>query len=214
MLKHGSGTPLPYRFGKSALHYRHKKTTAHMIFNFRIVSDEVDNFKREIKIDADASFLDLKNAICDSVDYDKNEMSSFFICSDNWEKEKEITLEDMGSDSSEDVYLMEDTLLSDLIDDEGQRLLFTFDYMTDRSFYMEMKELTPGKNLKDPFCSLALGKAPAQTIDLEEFEAKTDAKSKAAAVSADDIDEDFYGSESFNEDEFDIEGFDEMTFDQ
>ena len=35
-----------------------------MIFNFRIVSDEVDNFKREIKIDADATFLDLKNAIC------------------------------------------------------------------------------------------------------------------------------------------------------
>lgn len=186
-----------------------------MIFNFRIVSDEVDNFKREIKIDADASFLDLKNAICDSVDYDKNEMCSFFICSDNWEKEKEITLEDMGSDSSEDVYLMEDTLLSDLIDDEGQRLLFTFDYMTDRSFYMEMKELVPGKNLKDPVCSLALGKAPAQSVDLDEFEAKTDAKAKAAAVSAaDDIDEDFYGSESFNDDEFDMEGFDEMTFDQ
>ena len=48
-----------------------------------------------------------------------------------------------------------------------------------------------------------------------EFEAKTDAKAKAAAVSAaDDIDEDFYGSESFNDDEFDMEGFDEMTFDQ
>ena len=110
---------------------------------------------------------------------------------------------------------MEDTLLSDLIDDEGQRLLFTFDYMTDRSFYMEMKELVPGKNLKDPVCSLALGKAPAQSVDLDEFEAKSDAKAKAAAVSAaDDIDEDFYGSESFNDDEFDMEGFDEMTFDQ
>ena len=38
-----------------------------MIFTFRIVSDEVDNFKREIKIDADNTFLDLRNAICDSV---------------------------------------------------------------------------------------------------------------------------------------------------
>ena len=183
-----------------------------MIFNFRIVSDEVDNFKREIQIDADATFLDLKNAICDSVDYDKNEMSSFFLCSSDWEKEKEITLEDMGSDSSEDVYLMEDTVLSDLIDDEGQRLLFTFDYMTDRSFFMEMKELIPGKTLMDPVCTLSLGKAPAQTIDITEFEAKTDAKAKAAA--ADDLDEDFYGSESFNDDEFDLEGFDEMNFEQ
>ena len=91
-----------------------------MIFNFRIVSDEVDNFKREIKIDADATFLDLKNAICDSVDYDKNQMSSFFICSGNWEKEKEVTMEDMGTDSAQDVYLMEDTVLSDMIDEIGR----------------------------------------------------------------------------------------------
>lgn len=185
-----------------------------MIFNFRIVSDEVSNFKREIKIDADATFLDLKNAICDSVGFDKNQMSSFFICSDDWEKEKEITLEDMGSDTSEDVYLMEDTLLSDLIDDEGQRMMFVFDYMTDRCFFMEMKELIPGRNLKDPVCSLSLGKAPAQFVDLDEFEEKLDAKAKAAVSAAEeDMGEDFYGSESFNEDEFDVEGMDEMTFD-
>ena len=36
-----------------------------MIFTFRIVSDEVDNFKREIKIDGTSTFLDLKNAICE-----------------------------------------------------------------------------------------------------------------------------------------------------
>ena len=51
-----------------------------MIYNFRIVSDEVDNFKREIQIDADATFLDLRNAICDSVGYDKTQFSSFFMC--------------------------------------------------------------------------------------------------------------------------------------
>ena len=32
-----------------------------MIYTFRLVSDEVDNFMREIKIDADASFLILRN---------------------------------------------------------------------------------------------------------------------------------------------------------
>ena len=141
-------------------------------------------------------------------------MSSFFICSGNWEKEKEVTMEDMGTDSAQDVYLMEDTgCSSDMIDDEGQRIMFTFDYMTDRSFFMEMKELIPGKNLKDPVCSLSLGKAPSQNVDLAEFEAQTDAKAKAAAVN-EDMDEEFYGSDSYNDDEFDIAGFDEMTFDQ
>lgn len=182
-----------------------------MIYNFRIVSDEVDNFKREIQIDADSTFLALKNAICDSVNYDKNQMCSFFICEDNWEKQKEVTFEDMGSDSSEDVYLMEDTIISDLVEDEGQRLLFTFDYMTDRSMFMELKEIMTNRSLKDPICTLSKGEAPSQMIDLNEFDAKIDAKISASAV---DLDEDFYGSDSYNDDEFDAEGFDEMTYDE
>lgn len=184
-----------------------------MIFNFRVVSDEVDNFKREIKIDADATFLSLKNAICDAVGYDKNQMCSFFLCDQNWEKEKEITLEDMGTDSDQDVWLMDETILSDYIEDEGQRLIFTFDYMTDRSFFIEMKEMITGKNLKDPLCTLSVGHAPAQMMDMDEFETKIDAKA-AAASSGVDLDEDFYGSSEFNEDEFDAAGFDEMTFDE
>ncbi len=184
-----------------------------MIFNFRVVSDEVDNFKREIKIDADATFLSLKNAICDAVGFDKNQMCSFFLCDQNWEKEKEITLEDMGTDSDQDVWLMDETILSDYIEDEGQRLIFTFDYMTDRSFFIEMKEMITGKNLKDPLCTLSVGHAPAQVMDMDEFETKIDAKAAAASAGV-DLDEDFYGSSEFNEDEFDAAGFDEMTFDE
>ena len=57
-----------------------------MIYKFRIVSDEVDNFKREICIDSDASFLELHDAILDSVGFSKDQMTSFFICDDDWEK--------------------------------------------------------------------------------------------------------------------------------
>lgn len=180
-----------------------------MVYKFRIVSDEVDNFRREIEIDADSSFLALRNAICDSVGFDKNQMSSFFICDEGWEKDVEITLEDMGSDSSEDVYLMEDSIISDFVEDEGQRLLFVFDYMTDRCFFMELKETEPGKTLLDPLCTVARGKAPAQNMELDVFEEKT-AKTN---VTPTEIDEEFYGSNEYNPDEFDPEGFDEMTFD-
>lgn len=183
-----------------------------MIYNFRIVSDEVDNFRREIQIDAEMTFADLKNIICDSVGYDKNQMCSFFLCDDNWEKEREITLEDMGSDSDQDVYLMDDTILGDYIEDEGQRLMFTFDYMTDRSFYIEMKEMITGKTLKDPLCTLSRGNAPAQNIDIDEFDAANDAKAAAAVAASEDMDEEFYGSDGYNEDEF--KDFDEMTFDE
>lgn len=183
-----------------------------MIFNFRIVSDGAETFKREIQIDAQATFLDLKNAICDSVGYDKTMMDSFFICDDGWEKRKEITYEDMDLDTDQEAWLMDDAVLEDFIDDEGQKLLFVFDYMTDRALFMEMKEMIPGRTLKDPVCTLSLGHAPKQTVDMDEFDAQVEAKAAKAIPSADEIDEEFYGSESFNPDEFEAEGFDEMDF--
>ena len=112
-----------------------------MVFNFRLVSDEIENFKREIQISSEATCYDLKEAICESVGYDKNEMCSFFLCDKGWEKEKEITVEDMGTDSDVDAYIMDECVLSDYIDDEGQRLMFTYDYLNDRSFFLEMREM-------------------------------------------------------------------------
>lgn len=183
-----------------------------MIFNFRLVSDEVDNFKREIEIDADDTFLDLRNAICDAVHYDRSEMCSFFLCDDSWEKEKEITLEDMGTDSDEDTYLMDECILSDYLDDEGQKLMFVFDYMTDRAFFLQLKKIITGKSLKDPVCTLSMGKAPDQHIDMKRFEAEIDAKA-AKQASIEDFGEDF-DEDGYNKDEFDPEGFSDLTFDE
>ena len=182
-----------------------------MIFNFRVVSDEVENFRRDIQIDADSTFLDLRNAIFESVNYDKNQMCSFFICDDNWEKRREITLEDMGLDASEDAYLMDETILSDEIEDEGARLMLTFDYLNDRSFYIEMKTSETGRTLSEPLCTSAMGTAPAQESQLEIFEAKPAARNGKAI---EEFDEEFYGSNAYNEDEFDAAGFEEMSLDE
>ena len=183
-----------------------------MFYTFRLVSDESDDFMREIQIDADAKFIDLRNAVLDSVNYSKSNMSSFFICEDGWEKDKEITLEDMGNDSSQEIYLMDETPLSDFIEDEGQRLIFTFDYMTDRSFFMELRKTEPGKYLSEPKCTKSEGMAPPETVDLDDFDAQIDAKAAQAAKSAPglDLDDDFYGSSDYNDDEFDAGSFDEM----
>ncbi len=177
-----------------------------MIYKFYIVSDEVDNFKREIAIDADDNFFSLRNAILDSVGYTKDQMDSFFICDDDWSKNKEITLTDMGSDSDEDIWIMDETPLSELIEEEGQKLLFVFDYMTDRAFFMEMKESIPGKSLKEPLCQKKEGKPAPQFIDIDEISTK-----KAPITPVDDLDADFYGDESYNDDELDMDSFDDLN---
>lgn len=169
-----------------------------MVYKFCIVSDEVENFKLEILIDSEDTFLRLRNTILESVGYTKDQIESFFICSEDWEKEKEVTLIEMDTDSDEDVWLMDDTPLSELIEDEGQRLVFMYDYITERCFYMEMKEIITGKNLRDPLCQRKEGKAPKQLIDINELNSRNDAQS---ATTSGDLDEDFYGDDGFNDDE-------------
>ncbi len=167
-----------------------------MVYKFKLVSDEVTNFAREIEIDSESSFLQLRNVILESVDYTKDELDSFFICDDDWTKNEEITLEDMGSSSDQDVWLMDDTPLSEFLEDEGQKLIFMFDYMTERSFFMELKEIEPGRSLLDPICTLKRGKAPKQESELPELDVNV-----STPGLKDDLDVDFYGDSEFNDDE-------------
>ncbi len=47
----------------------------------------------------------------------------------------------MGADDDQDVWLMDESVLADFIEDEGQKLLYVFDYITERMFFIEMTEL-------------------------------------------------------------------------
>lgn len=178
-----------------------------MVYRFKLVSDEVSNFSREIEIDSENTFLQLRNAVLDSVGYSKDELDSFFLCDDGWEKQEEITLEDMGPGASDtDTWLMEDTPLSELIEEEGQRLIFVFDYLTERSFFMELKEVIPGRSLADAVCTFKKGKAPVQTVDLDEFDKKIDLK---AQEKIEEIDMESISPEEFDEEDL-ADGFDIM----
>lgn len=170
-----------------------------MVFKFRILSDEVDAFAREIAISSEATFLELQNAILESVDYTPDQITSFFLCNDEWEKETEVTLIEMDSSPEIDTWVMESTKLSELIEDEEQKLLFIFDQLTERSFFMEVYEFVPGKDLSKPKCIYSEGEPPVQ---ITEFDEKTlDTTSKLS------IDENFYGDQDFDMDELDAEGF-------
>ena len=155
-----------------------------MIYRFTIISDEVDDFVREIQIDPEATFYDFHEAILKSAGYTNDQMTSFFICDDDWEKEKEITLEEMDDNPEMDSWVMKETQLSELVEDEKQKLLYVFDYMTERCFFIELSEIITGKEMKGAKCTKKAGEAPKQTIDFEEM---------AAAGGSLDLDENFYG---------------------
>lgn len=176
-----------------------------MIYKFRLLSDEVDNFRRDIEIDSDATFLELHNAILESVDYPDDQMTSFFICTDRWIKEKEITREDMGGMSEEDNYAMADTVIGDLVEEEKQKLMYVFDPLGDRAFFMELSKIEFGKDIDKAVCTKSNGEPPAQMLNIDELLSKP---TTASAAETEDFNEDFYGSEGYNEDDIDLDGFD------
>lgn len=169
-----------------------------MIFKFLILSDEVDAFKREIKIDADATFMNLYNAIIGCTGFSKDEMASFVLCDDKWRKKQEITLVEMDTNSDEDSYIMEECVLSDFLEDEKQKLMFVFDFFNERALYIELSELIPGKHLKSASCTLSIGEPPLQIAEME--------VAKVETVSL-DTGETFFGDESFEMEELDRDGF-------
>lgn len=170
-----------------------------MIYRFTLISDEADDFLREIQIDPEATFQELHDAILKSVDYTNDQMTSFFICDEDWEKEKEVTLEEMDDNPEMDSWVMHNTPINELVEEEKQKLLYVFDYLTERCFFIELSEIITGKEMKGAKCTKKLGDAPKQTIDFEEM------ASNSASL---DLDETFYGDQDFDMEEFDEEGFD------
>ena len=171
-----------------------------MVYKFRLLSDEAEDFRRDIEIDSEASFHDLHKAILESVAYKDDQMTSFFICNNSWIKEVEITLEDMGSRSDEDNHVMADTIIGDLIEDEKQRLVYVFDPLGDRVFYMELSKIEFGKDIDAPRCVKSVGEPPTQTLDFDELMNKNPIVS---ATGEEDLDDDFYGSDDYNDEDLD-----------
>lgn len=176
-----------------------------MVYRFTFVSDEDDAFTRIIDIESDATFLQLHNALQKCTSYKNDQMASFFICNDEWEKGQEITLIEMDSSSEYDNLVMEDTKLEELLSEEKQKIYYMFDMLFDRGFYGELSEIITGKTLHEAVCVQSEGKAPRQTMDesdLTQLEKSTQ------------LDSDFYGDSEFELDELDEEGFSDLNFDE
>ena len=101
---------------------------------------------------------------------------------------------------------MSESVLRDQNFDKGQRLLFEYDNISGRVFFLELKEIVLGKNLDKPECTYSEGDAPAQLMDIDDFDVKV---VKGGAAKTDDFIDDAFagGEEGFNDDELDDESF-------
>ncbi len=141
-----------------------------MIFEFRIkCKDDKNNFALTILVDENQTFLDFHNSIFMCSSFETSQMTSFFISDDDWSRGEEITLIEVD----EKISSMEKTKINKYVNNKGDKLLYLFDFFSDRFFKVELINIIDNKTKKQfPKCTEVIGEAPKQIIidtELEEL---------------------------------------------
>ncbi|HWR93653.1 MAG TPA: hypothetical protein VN192_00450 [Flavobacterium sp.] len=117
----------------------------------------------EVKLSKQHTFFDFHSIIQKSLGYESHQLASFFISDRKGIKEKEISLLDMGINGAA-YFIMQKTHIADLINNKGQKLIYTFDFLNDRSLLIELIEVVMEKNLSEPMVTLKKGETPLQVL--------------------------------------------------
>ena len=147
-----------------------------MIYTFKIISEESKGFMSEIKIDGQNSFFEFHLVIQRIAGFEPFQIASFFVSDDKGKKIREISLMDAGINGGA-YNLMQNTKLSDLLQEKNQKLIYTFDFINDRSFFIELTDIDMGTELKEPLVTQKQGVVPLQVLS-DEFDVVTSSKSK------------------------------------
>jgi len=132
-----------------------------MVYRFVVLSDEDDSFVREFEFLDSHTLLDFHNILQEELEFDKSQMASFYMATDNWEKEEEFTLFDMGTGSS----TMEVAVIDDIIFRKNQKLLYVFDFFNDRGLFVEYTGETKEVDGREyPACTNSKGLPPKQVV--------------------------------------------------
>ena len=182
-----------------------------MIYRIRVILDVRDDVFRDIEIQGSDTLEDLHEAIVRSFDLDGREMASFYLSDDEWNQGEEITLFDL-SDGDKNTKVMSRFRIDEVLTGTHQRLLYAYDFMNIRTFYVEVFSIIPPQDgVEYPRVVLSYGSTPQYTdSDMEEIddpdaiEYDDEDFDDGFSERGDDIfagDEDFGGSYGYDEDD-------------
>jgi hypothetical protein len=134
------------------------------IFHFRILLDHEDEVFRDIEISDSDTFESLHKAIIESFEFSGNEMASFYMSNEDWDKGEEITQMDMGGFGDEGMKSMSGTELAEMIKNIGDKVLYLYDFMRMWIFFIELVDLkSANKDHSYPRVVLSVGDAPDES---------------------------------------------------
>ncbi|MBQ7551018.1 MAG: hypothetical protein IJT04_05795 [Bacteroidales bacterium] len=197
-----------------------------MYYKFRVYYDEVEDFVRDIEIEANDSFESFHKILLSSIGLDGKELASFFICDSKWNKQKEISLMDMGDDDEKEepvyeeedeyslrsklpIFVMKDSLLKDFITNPHQQLMYEYDFLNPKVFYIELLKILPEeKGVTYPRCTHSVKELPKE---LKNFKLPNiDDGYNELLEETEDMDDEYGGDFEDGYDDLDMSGFDEF----
>lgn len=164
-------------------------------FKFRVLldSEKDQEIFRDIIIDENENFETFYRTILASFNFEGQEMGSFYMSNDEWDKGYEIGLMDMSfSDEEEDLPgVMSQSTLKDFMEAPDQKIILVYDFLRMWIFLIELQG-TSDKNVSGkPEVAMTVGIAPPEDSRL--------------------IQEDLFGSEDYDEegDSYDEEDYED-----
>lgn len=175
-------------------------------YKFRVLldSEKKEEVFRDIVIDRNDTFERFYKAIIASFNFEGNQLASFYMSNDEWDKGFEITLMDMSFDEDmiEPCAVMSEQKLVDFVKEADQKIILVHDFARMWIFLIELIDIVK-EDITEPMVALSMGMAPpedSKMMDLsEDFDEDFDGGFE------DDYDDDEFGSEfedGYNEDDY------------
>jgi hypothetical protein len=189
-------------------------------YKFKVFYDEVEDFVRDVDVLANTNFEDFHLFLYQCLGLQGNEFAAFSICDQKWNKQKEITLMDT-SEEDEDFenpeyeeedsfstksrlpkFVMKDAILKDFITDPHQHILYEYDFMDPKTFYIEFQKVAQTEKPDEfPRCTFQKGVLPVRLTAKDMPQPEVD----EASLLLDELEEEedeFGFNDGFNEEDY------------
>jgi hypothetical protein len=127
---------------------------------FRVVLDFEEDVFRDLLISEEDNFENFHNEILRSFGFPNNQMASFYMSNEKWDKGEEIPLFDMNEEfGPEPLPTMSTLFLNEKLSEVGQRMVYVYDFMLMWCFFVEVISIEETKE-QLPMMLTIFGEAP------------------------------------------------------
>src|SRR5688572_18350105 len=134
------------------------------ILKFRVYLEEDDSVYRDVAVKHTQSFFELHEVILKSFKFDSKHQATFFRSNDNWQRGREISLENYEKAYKAAPLMMKETTIGSEIRDPNQKFIYQYDFTKGWSFQVELINVSKEENPKVSYPCMVRkeGIAPSQ----------------------------------------------------